>query len=152
MVCMTATHDPNPQEPNPRPPMNELATQKSDPATPTPELTLWKWLTEPVSTQWLLPVTGLWILGLDWLLFTQNTLVLGLATPVLAIVGFLGGTLGTHYFQTRYAGDRGPTAWIKALLAGIVVGIPFPLAGSFVGGWILLNSGLASLRDRVFRK
>ena len=102
--------------------------------------------------QWLLPITGLWILGLDWLLFTQNTIVLGLATPLLVILGFIGGTLGTYVFQSRFAGDRGPSAWLKSLLAGIVVGVPFPLAGTFVGGWILFNSGLASLRDRFLRR
>jgi len=75
-----------------------------------------------------------------------------LATPLLVVAGFIGGALGTHFFQTRYGGDRGASARIKSLLAGIVVGLPFPLAGTFVGGWILFNSGLASLRDRLLRK
>ena len=132
--------------------MNDLASQQPIPETVTPELTLWRWLTHSNSTQWLLPATGLWILGLDWLLFTQNTLVLGLATPILVFVGFLGGTLGTHFLQTRYAGDKGASAWLKSLLAGIVVGVPFPLAGTFVGGWVLFNSGLASIRDRLLRR
>ncbi len=138
------------QERNQRLPMNELATQKSISASSN-EFSLWSWLTKPVSEQWLLPVTGAWILGLDWLLFTQNTIVLGLATPMLVAAGFVGGLLGTYYFQSHYAGDRGPKASVKALLAGIVVGLPFPLAGTFVGGWILFNSGLASIRDRLFR-
>ena len=150
---MTASQDPTNQEPIQRPPMNDLATQEPIRATTSPpELSLWRWLTEPHGSQWLLPVTGAWILGLDWLLFTQNTLVLGLATPLLVVIGFVGGTLGTYFFQGRYAGDRGLTAWLKSLLAGIVVGIPFPLAGTFVGGWILFSSGLASLRDRLLRK
>ncbi|MEX2091734.1 MAG: hypothetical protein WD971_03605 [Pirellulales bacterium] len=145
--------DPKRQEPNQQPPMNELATQKPIPATTLPpELSLWRWLTEPHEAQWLLPVTGAWILGLDWFLFSQETVTLFVATPLTAIVGFLGGTLGTYYFQSRYAGERGPSVWLKAILAGIVVGIPVPLAGSFVGGWILFNSGLASLRDRMMRK
>jgi len=42
--------------------------------------------------------------------------------------------------------------WLKAILAGLVVGIPVPLAGTFVGGWILFNSGLASIRDRMLRR
>jgi len=133
--------------------MNDLAAQKPIRATALPpEPTLWRWLTEPRGSQWLLPVTGAWILGLDWLLFAENTLSLYLATPLLAVAGFIGGALGTHYFQSRYGGDRGTSAWIKSLLAGIVVGMPFPLAGTFVGGWILFNSGLASLRDRLLRK
>ena len=149
MCGMTA---PDQQHPTNDPPqMHELTPQQPINAAP-PELSLWHWLTRPQTPQWLLPITGLWILGLDWLLFTQNTIVLGLATPLLVILGFIGGTLGTYVFQSRFAGDRGPSAWLKSLLAGIVVGVPFPLAGTFVGGWILFNSGLASLRDRFLRR
>jgi hypothetical protein len=139
------------QESNDRSPMKEIVTKKPLSAEPV-EPTLWKWLTKPKHAQWLLPVTGVWILGLDWLLFAENTLSLYLATPLLAVAGFVGGALGTYFFQTRYGGDRGASAWIKSLFAGIVVGMPFPLAGSFVGGWILFNSGLASIRDRIVRR
>jgi hypothetical protein len=97
----------------------------------------------------MLPVTGLWILGLDWLLFSQNSLVFGLATPILAVVGFFLGGLGTLYIQRRFAGDRGAIGWLKALVAGLVVGMPFPVAGSLVGGWILLASGLGNWKNRV---
>lgn len=131
--------------------MNELVTQKPISA-PSPEASLWHWLTRPSEEQWLLPATGAWILGLDWFLFSQETITLGLAVPVAAVAGFIGGAIGTFLFQSRYAGDRGPGLWLKSLLAGIVVGIPVPLAGTFVGGWILFNSGLASLRDRMMRK
>lgn len=139
------------QESDAEPPMNELVTHQPLPPA-SPELSLWRWLTEPSVEQWLLPATGAWILGLDWLLFTQETITMGLAVPLAAVVGFLGGSIGTFLFQSRFTGDRGPRLWLKSLLAGIVVGIPVPLAGTFVGGWILLNSGLASLRDRMMRK
>jgi hypothetical protein len=152
MKRMRASSDLSNQEPNNRPTMNDLASNNPMPTAATPEMTLWRWLTAPVPNQWLLPATGLWIIGLDWLLFTQEAVSLGLATPLASAVGFVGGILGTHYFQTRYAGDRGPSAWIKSLLAGIVVGIPIPLAGSFVGGWILIISGLARFKDRLSRK
>jgi hypothetical protein len=161
MVCMTTSEDSHEQEPLQHPPMNDLATQIEDspwrepiPAvapTVSPEASLWRWLTEPHEEQWLLPATGAWILGLDWFLFSQETVTLFVATPLTAIVGFLGGALGTYFFQRRYASERGPGAWLKAVLAGIVVGIPVPLAGSFVGGWILFNSGLASVRERLMR-
>ena len=130
--------------------MNQLAGKK--PIAASPKHTLWQWLTEPKERQWLLPVTGVWILGLDWLLFAENSFSLYLVTPLLMVAGFVGGLLGTYYLQSRYGGDRGATAWIKSLLAGIVVGLPFPLAGTFVGGWILFNSGLASVRDRLLRR
>ncbi len=76
--------------------MKELATQSPVPPAPA-EPTLWNWLTDPTNAQWLLPVTGAWILGLDWLLFAENTMSLYLATPLLVVAGFIGGTLGTHY-------------------------------------------------------
>jgi small basic protein len=152
---MTHAPDPNPpssyQESNPRPPMNEIASPNPIVTNTPPELSLWRWLTEPHESQWLLPATGAWILGLDWFLFSQEAITLAVATPVTAVVGFLGGALGTYFFQSRFADERGPNVWLKALLAGIVVGVPVPLAGTFVGGWILFNSGLASVRERLLR-
>lgn len=112
----------------------------------------WRWLLVQQPGRWLLPATGLWILGLDWLLFTKNALVLGLATPVLVIVGLVAGSAGAYFLQRRYAGDRGLGALAKALVAGAVVGVPLPIAGTIVGGWILLASGLGSMKDRVLRR
>lgn len=42
-----------------------------------------RWFVDPDNGRLLLPVSGLWILGLDWLLFSSNVLSLGIATPVL---------------------------------------------------------------------
>ena len=41
---------------------------------------------------------------------------------------------------------------MKSIAAGILVGIPFPLAGTFVGAWILATSGLLGLKDRLWRE
>lgn len=131
--------------------MNEVIAQPPLRGT-VDEPTPLQWLTEPRADQWLLPATGAWILGLDWFLFSQETISLGLAVPATAVVGFLGGAIGTYLLQTRFAGDRSWTAIVKSVLAGIVVGIPVPLAGTFVGGWILFNSGLHSIRDRMLRR
>jgi len=102
--------------------------------------------------QFFLPATGMWIVGLDWLLFSKEVATLGLATPVTAVLGFLAGSIGTYRFQRRYAGDNHRRALVKGLLAGLAVGAPFPLAGTLVGGWILANSGLAGLKDRLLRR
>jgi hypothetical protein len=110
------------------------------------------WLIQPVRDRMLLPLAGLWILGLDWLLFPPESATLALATPVASLLGFLVGSVGVYQMQRRYALDDKPRATLKALLAGIIVGLPFPLAGSVVGGWILASSGLIHLRDRFFRK
>jgi hypothetical protein len=43
-------------------------------------------------------------------------------------------------------------ASLKAAIAGFFVGVPFPLAGTLVGGWVLATSGLASLRNRLLKE
>lgn len=110
---------------------------------------LLSWLTEPIAGMFFLPLTGLWVLGWDWLLFSNDVGTLGLATPLTVTLGFFAGAIGAYQIQRRFAGDDKSQAWVKALLAGLVVGVPFPLAGTVVGGWILAKSGLLCWRERV---
>ena len=70
---------------------------------------------------------------------------LGLSTPSLAVIGFLMGLLGTTWIQGRYGTDRRLVRLSKGLLAGILVGIPFPIAGTVAGGAVLAASGLDRL-------
>ena len=109
------------------------------------------WLVGPMPRRFLLPLTGLWILGLDWLLFSQDIVTLGLSTPVTVVIGFLAGAIGAYKFQREFAGNDRSLAGLKALLAGLAVGVPLPLAGTVVGAWILARSGLASWKDRFLR-
>jgi hypothetical protein len=88
------------------------------------------------------------ILGLDWLLFSENVITLGLSTVLAAAVGFAVAGLGTGFIQRLYRGDGFGTALLKGLLAGVAVGIPLPIAGTAVGGGILALSGLNTLWDR----
>lgn len=90
------------------------------------------------------PASGALILGLDWLLFSQNALTLGLSTVVVVLVGFVVAGLGTSLLQRRYNADGWALASVKGLVAGVVVGIPLPVAGTAVGGGILALSGLNS--------
>jgi hypothetical protein len=110
------------------------------------------WLLDPLPQRFLLPATGLLMLGLDWLLFPKEAVSAGLATPVTSLVGFLLGSFGTYHLQKRYALNTRPAALVKALLAGFFVGVPFPLAGTLVGGWVLATSGLADLKRRLFKE
>ncbi|HVT30996.1 MAG TPA: hypothetical protein VHE81_23525 [Lacipirellulaceae bacterium] len=109
------------------------------------------WLLDPLPRRLMLPATGLWIMGLDWLLFSEDAASFGLSIPFTCVVGLLAGSIGTYHLQTRYGLDSRPVALIKALLAGILVGIPFPLAGTLAGTWILANSGIAGLKSRFLR-
>lgn len=100
------------------------------------------WLMRPSPGKLLLPATGAWILGLDWVLFSSNTLTAWLATPIAMVLGFVLGSVGTYLIQRRGARDSWSRAALKALGAGIVVGLPWPLGGTLIGGWVLLSSGL----------
>src|SRR3954449_11866387 len=118
---------------------------------PDGESSWFDWLTNPLPKRFMLPATGLLIMGLDWLLFSEEAASFGLLIPFTSLVGFLAGSIGTYHLQTRHGLDPKPVAWLKGLLAGILVGIPFPLAGTLAGGWILASSGLAGLRRRLLK-
>jgi hypothetical protein len=109
-----------------------------------------EWLTAPLPGNWMLPVTGLFVLGLDWLCFSEDAATLGLSIPLTSLVGFVGGAVGTYYLQRKYGLDSRPTAGLKSLLAGFLVGIPLPLGGTLLGAWILTTSGVMSLKDRLW--
>lgn len=108
-----------------------------------------RWLFNPRQRRFILPATGAWILVLDWLLFSTNILSAWLATPVAMLLGFVLGSGGTFLAQRRAANDALWRAAFKALLAGIVVGLPWPIGGTLVGGWVLLTSGLADAKKEV---
>lgn len=107
------------------------------------------WLFAPKQKRFLLPATGLWILLLDWLLFSANVLSAWLATPVVVVLGFVLGGVGAFLAQKRAANDKPWSALFKAFLAGVVVGVPWPLGGTLVGGWVLMSSGLADARKEL---
>jgi hypothetical protein len=70
---------------------------------------------------------------MDWLLFSENAITLGASTLLVAVVGFVGASLGTAFIQRVYGADSFGAALLKALLAGITVGIPLPVAGTAGG-------------------
>jgi len=100
-----------------------------------------RWLVDP-NRGLLLPLSGIWILALDWILFSSNVVTAGIATPIVIGIGFLLGGGGVLIFERWIAGDGWWKAFAKACAAGIAVGVPWPLAGSLFGGWVLLASGM----------
>ena len=110
---------------------------------------LLRWLFNPRQRRFILPATGMWILGLDWLLFSSNVLSAWLATPAVVVLGFVLGSGGAFLAQRKAANDALWSAALKAVLAGIVVGLPWPIGGTLVGGWVLLTSGLADARKEI---
>ena len=97
----------------------------------------------------MVPATGAWILALDWLLFTSNALSAWIATPLVVVVGFVLGSAVAYLIQRRGANDAPWSAVLKAVSAGIVVGVPWPVGGTLIGGWVLLSSGLGNARKDV---
>lgn len=72
----------------------------------------------------------------------MNVLTTGLATPIIAILGFLLRGSGTLLIQKWIAGDPLWKAVLKALAAGIAVGALWPLALGvvvFEGEWVVRN-------------
>jgi hypothetical protein len=94
------------------------------------------------STTILHPASGALILGLDWILFSENAATLGLSTSLVAAIGFVVAGFSVGVVQRRYGADGMGIAVLKGLLAGITVGIPLPVAGTAVGGGIVALSGL----------
>lgn len=134
--------------------MNNQAPQELLPplrSVPADGLGWLDWLIDPMPKRFMLPATGLLIMGLDWLLFSEEAASFGVLIPFTSTVGFLVGSLGTYHLQTRHGHDSTPAACLKGLLAGILVGIPFPLAGTVIGAAILAGSGLAGLRWRLLK-
>jgi hypothetical protein len=135
--------------------MTEPRDTNSDPgeqASPPQSGGLVRWLFNPKQRRFFLPATGAWILVLDWLLFSSNVLSAWLATPAVMVIGFVLGSGGAFLVQRRAANDMFWSAAIKALLTGALVGLPWPIGGTLVGGWVLLTSGLADARKEIMGK
>jgi hypothetical protein len=131
---------------------NDASSEREERETSQQPGRLVRWLYHPRQRRFILPATGLWILVLDWLLFSSNALSAWLATPVVMALGFVLGSGGTFLVQRKAANDASWKAALKALLAGIVVGLPWPIGGTLIGGWVLLTSGLADARKEILNK
>ena len=59
------------------------------------------------------------------------------------LIGFAAGGLGTGLVQHFVAGDGVTKSLAKALGAGLLVGLPTPVAGTALGSAILALSGLS---------
>ena len=104
---------------------------------------------EPVQHRTLLrPASGALILGLDWLLWSTTVATGGVAAVATGITGLIVGGTGTGLIQKHFAKDSPRAAFWKGVAAGIIVGAPFPIAGTAVGGTVLALSGL----DRILKR
>jgi hypothetical protein len=87
------------------------------------------------------PLSGLVILGVDWLAFGLDLPTEFLFMPLVCVLAFGVTFWAVARIQLR-DGDDLKRAYLKAFLGGLAAGAPFPVAGTIVGTAILLLSGL----------
>ena len=97
---------------------------------------------EEASKTFFHPLSGVVILGLDWLAFGGDLATDFFGTPFIAIATFAVTFAAVHYIQTRWHGDPPRMARMKALFGALAAGIPLPITGTIFGTAILLLSGL----------
>jgi len=84
--------------------MSEQDSELSQHPAPDPAGRTVGWLIDPDRGS-LLPLTGIWILALDWSLFSSNLVTAGLATPIVITIGFFLGGGGMLILQKLIARD-----------------------------------------------
>jgi hypothetical protein len=103
----------------------------------------------PAQKPLLQPASALLMLAVDWLAFGGEFFTLGASVLVTSIAAFAITTLGVFFVQRKRAGDRVMLAAIKAVLLGMIAGVPTSLGGTAVGAIVLAAAGLrrGSLRS-----
>lgn len=120
-----------------------------DDVAPTDSLAAARSIVEEQRGKFFHPLSGACIVGLDWLLFSGNVASGGLMTAGVALGGFVLGGTSVALCQRYLSHDTLALSAAKGLVAGLVVGIPMPIAGTFVGGLVLSLSGVASLKNKL---
>jgi hypothetical protein len=88
------------------------------------------------------PLTGLAILGLDWLFFGGELLTGFVMEPLLVPLGALSGFIATFAIERRYAGRSFARSFFAAMFAALAVGVPWPISGTLIGVAVLILAGL----------
>ena len=93
------------------------------------------------------PLSGLWVFAIDNVFFGTTMVTGGLTLPLSCALACCAGTLGVLFFQKVLARDSFGQTIRKALIAGVICGLPFSIAGTVYGGWILTMAGLSRKND-----
>ena len=89
------------------------------------------------------PLSGLWVFAIDNVFFGTTMVTGGLTLPLSCALACCAGTLGVLFFQKVLARDSFGQTIRKAFIAGVICGLPFSIAGTVYGGWILTIAGLS---------
>ena len=104
----------------------------------------------PAPTAWLQPSSAILILAVDWLFFGAEILSLESAVVAASLAAFAITAAGVFWIQRRRAGNSRSASAVKALLSGIVAGLPTSIGGTVLGSVVLALAGL-SRRKRLLR-
>lgn len=88
------------------------------------------------------PASGAAILGVDWLCFGLEWELGPLSMAVMSVAAFVVTYAAVWRIQSTRGGDAPRMAHAKAFAGALAAGVPFPVAGTIVGGTILALSGL----------
>ena len=97
---------------------------------------------------WLHPMSGLLILGVDWLFFAPEAATAQTALIVTVPPAFLAAGSGTFWIQRRRNGDTIRAALLKGLVGGVLAAVPTPISGTVFGTLVLVLSGLSNWNQR----
>ena|SRR5690625_2206857 len=94
------------------------------------------------------PLSGVAILLLDNFFFGWTALTGLLALPVSMALAFWTTFGAVLLIQRIGIGDSRRMSLAKGFITGLIAGLPFSIAGTILGGWVLLSAGLSS-RNRT---
>ena len=87
-------------------------------------------------------LSGVWVFLVDNAFFGATIASAGLALPISCMLAFFTGAAGVFLIQKLLNRDSFGQALRKALIAGVLSGIPFSIAGTIYGGWVMAAAGL----------
>jgi hypothetical protein len=96
----------------------------------------------PKKKSYFHPLSGMVILGLDWLAFGLDFFSGFTALAVVSAATFGVTYAAVNKIQQKLHGDSPKTARKKALIGATAAGVPFPITGTLVGAAIIALSGL----------
>ena len=88
-------------------------------------------------------LSGLWVFLVDNAFFGANAITLFTGTPLICAAAFLTSGAGVFLIETLVNRDSARQAFNKALLAGVLSGIPSSIAGTIYGAWVLRMAGMS---------
>lgn len=95
------------------------------------------------------PLSGALILGIDFLAFGGELASGFLDTIPMCVLAFTVTLAAVFFVQRRLHRDRPAAAFGKAFLGAFAAGLPFSIAGGFLGVAILALAGLPDPRLEV---